>query len=252
MPPAPVMRSCGRAFTTTSACATSEDEPNATANETPNQMRGGRAERSAASEPRWANEFHASMCRHTGRDRGRRYRRNGASNAISPARMPTIRSAKRRASSGWCSTQTMAKPLVRELSQQRQHVDRRIRIEAGDRLIGQQDARTLRERASDRDALRLAAGQACRRAAALYRPSPRCTAVRAQTKAPSSAGIPALRQTNYAGQAFQSPHLPAHCAGARGLLVAKRKQPCSAHDAAPHRTSAKNPRRRCESFRSSG
>ena len=48
---------------------------------------------------------------------------------------------------------------MRASSQQAHDLLGRFRIEAGHRFVGQQHARPLRQRARDRDALRLAAGE---------------------------------------------------------------------------------------------
>ena len=86
--------------------------------------------------------------------------RGGPSNTISPFDMPTMRSAKRRASSTlWMLTITGMSRSPARLRDQLHDLDRGLRIERGGRLVGEQELGLLHQRARDADALALAAGE---------------------------------------------------------------------------------------------
>ena len=181
MPWTPVIRSCGRACTTINAWTMIGD-----AEQRQRAMQcGGQRVPPPAGDERAVHarsceaEAHAASlikgrapCRAATASRGR-------SNAIRPSRMPddavgvaitpdrpdaarTARRALRCAS--FCNSRMMS--------------SRGLRIEAGDRLIGQQHPRPLRQCPRDRHALRLAARQACRRAARQDAASPTLREIR--------------------------------------------------------------------------
>ena len=86
--------------------------------------------------------------------------RGGPSNTISPFDMPTMRSAKRRASSTlWMLTIDRDVALAGALRDQLHDLDRGFRIERGGRLVGEHQIGLLHQRARDADALALAAGE---------------------------------------------------------------------------------------------
>ena len=88
-------------------------------------------------------------------------------------------------------------------------------IEARDRLVGEQDARALRQRPSDRDALRLAARQraGALRGRAARAPTLRNRLVRHGGSSFGAAGRRARSTASAAARARRSRHWPARCAG---------------------------------------
>ena len=88
-----------------------------------------------------------------------------SSDMIWPSRIVTTRSAKAAMSASWVTT-TMVTPCSRLSELQRLHdLMRRSRIEIAGRLVGKQQARRVDERARDRHALLLAAGELAGRVA---------------------------------------------------------------------------------------
>ena len=84
----------------------------------------------------------------------------GRRTRCAPPVMPTMRSAKRRASSTSCMLTITGMPRSPASSRQQLHdLDRGLRIERRGRLVGEQDVGLLHDRARDADALPLAAGQ---------------------------------------------------------------------------------------------
>ena len=95
--------------------------------------------------------------------RARRRRRGSGSvrrdrSVAMPSTMCTLRCA-RAASSGSCVTITMVVPCGVDFLEQLHHAARHLRIEVAGRFVGEQQARRAGERARDRGALLLAAGE---------------------------------------------------------------------------------------------
>ena len=96
---------------------------------------------------------------HRGEARGRQRLAGDASATSMPRSITTTRSAKRAASVRSCMMARIAFPAWRGLAQQFHHGELVARIERGGRLVGEQDRRLRGERAGERDARPLAAGQ---------------------------------------------------------------------------------------------
>ena len=74
-----------------------------------------------------------------------------------PSRSMNMRSKRSKIFSSWVTAMTAALLIDGQLAQEVHDDLRALRIERGRRLVGQDDARTIGERAGDGDALRLAA-----------------------------------------------------------------------------------------------
>ena len=97
---------------------------------------------------------------HRGEPLGRqRFVRRSPSATILPRSITSTRSAKRAASVRSCMMARIAPPPRAALAQQLHHDELMARIERGGRLVGEQHGRLRRERAGERDARLLAAGE---------------------------------------------------------------------------------------------